>query len=69
MMMRVKLDIISTTAGKKVNDVNNNKVCKPSVYVVLPFALGELVNAGNPDFWANAGKTMKPIDIIIPISQ
>lgn len=26
---------------------------------MLPFAPGVLVNAGNPDFWANAGKAMK----------
>lgn len=26
---------------------------------MLPFVPGVLVNAGNPDFWANAGKAMK----------
>ena len=28
MIMRVKLDIISTIAGKNVSEVNNNNVCK-----------------------------------------
>lgn len=60
MMMRVKLDIMSTIAGKNVSEVNNNSVCKFSAYVVLPPAPGELVNAGKPDFCANAGSAMQP---------
>lgn len=59
MMIRVKLDIISTTAGKNVNEVNNSSVCKFNVYAVLPPAPGELVNAGKPDFCANAGSAMQ----------
>jgi hypothetical protein len=31
MMMRVKLDIINTRAGKNVSDVSNNNVCKLNV--------------------------------------
>lgn len=60
MMMRVKLDIMSTIAGKNVSEVNNSSVCRFSAYVVLPPAPGELVNAGKPDFCANAGSAMQP---------
>ena len=63
MMIRVKLDIINTSAGKNVSEVNNKSVCRLSVYVALPSALGELVKAGKPDFCANAGTAIKPTKI------
>ena len=60
MIIRVKLDIINTTAGKNVSEVSRISVCRLSEYVALPSAFGELVNAGKPDFCAKAGTAIKP---------
>ena len=48
MMMRVKLVIISTIAGRNDSIVSSSIVCTLSEYVVPPFGPGLVLNAGRP---------------------
>src|SRR5690606_36390956 len=47
-MMRVKLGIISSTAGRKDRPVSSSSVCRLSEYVWPPPGAGVLVSAGRP---------------------
>src|SRR5580698_4077568 len=49
MMMRVKLVIISTIAGRNDSIASTSIVCTLSEYVVLPFGPGVAFRAGRPD--------------------
>ena len=48
MMMRVKLVIISTIAGRNDSIVSSSIVCTLSEYVVPPFGPGLVLKAGKP---------------------
>jgi hypothetical protein len=55
MMMRVKLVIISSIAGRKVMLVSSSRVWIDSDHWVPPPAAALLVTAGKTWAWANAG--------------